>query len=286
MTNTARQTVREAMMAGQWYPGTKEALSKMVAGFVSGAETAKVNGRIVSAIAPHAGYVHSGRVAGYTYRAIRDGIGTNQLPETVVVLGFTHRIGFSGVALMDGDAISTPLGMATLDKSASEILMKGRPGIRADYRPHGGEWSAENQIPFIQAVLPDAKLVVALFGDHDPGSIDEMVAGLKALAETRRILVIASSDMLHDADYDLVSRTDRATLRKVAEMDCKWVDGNWRMDRQIFCGVMPVLAAMRYAGSRGCKAGTVLYYRNNGDDDLSARGQWVVGYGSVVFASE
>ena len=53
-------------------------------------------------------------------------------------------------------------------------------------------------------MLPKARLVVGLAGDHDEQTLAEIVSALTALAARKKIVVVASSDMLHDPDYDLV----------------------------------------------------------------------------------
>jgi len=275
--------VREAYGAGRWFPAGKNELQKIINGFLDKAEVGGLQGRIAGAIAPHAGYVYSGPIAGYIFKAVKQQAEEGHAPETVVILGFSHRGGFPGVALMDGDAIATPLGETALDREAARVLASNRHAIRFDYEPHGGEHSAENQIPFVQAVLPKAKLVVALMGDHSPQSINQLVEGLTELAKTRKILVVASSDMLHDPDYDLVTRTDKATLKLVEAMDDKKLLQEWNYDHQIFCGMAPVVVAMRFAAGQKCAQGTVLKYENSGDKHPESRGQWVVGYGAVVF---
>jgi AmmeMemoRadiSam system protein B len=185
---------------------------------------------------------------------------------------------------MDGSGLHTPLGTMALDSSAAELLAAAGNRIRLDYGPHCGEHSAENQVPFVQSLFPSAGLVAALVGDHDIQTLRDLVDALGKLAERRSILVVSSSDMLHDADYELVSRTDRETLKKVAAMDYDSLAAEWSPYRQTFCGLIPALAAMRFAASRGCREGTVLHYCNSGDIDPSGRGTWVVGYGAVVFA--
>jgi len=227
--------------------------------------------------------MYSGGVAGYTFRALRQNAARVGCPETVVVLGLAHQHSFSGVALMDGDAVETPLGEIELDREAAAGLAEGRPRVRFNYEPHAGEHSAENQIPFVQVSLPDTRLVVGLLGDHEPATVAQLGEGLTALAERKRVVVVASTDLLHDPDYELVGRTDRATLARIAAMDSSGVQQSWRHSRQICCGVGPVLALMHFAAARGCTEGTVLHYRNSGDDFPESRGQWVVGYGAVVF---
>lgn len=283
MNENNRRITRAACGAGRWFPAGKAELQKMVNGFIDKAEVSGLKGRIVGAISPHAGYVYSGPVSGYVFKAIKEQAEKGNAPDTVVILGFSHRGSFPGVALMDGDVISTPLGEAVLDRAAAQILTVNRNAIKFDYAPHHGEHSAENQIPFVQSALPKAKLVVALMGDHNPQSINQLVSGLADLARQKKILVVASSDMLHDPDYDLVTRTDKATLKIVEAMDDKKLLQEWSYDRQIFCGMAPVVVTMRFAAGQESRRGTVLHYENSGDKYPESRGQWVVGYGAVVF---
>jgi len=283
MNENNRRIVRAARGAGRWFPSGKAELQKMVNGFIDKAGVSGLKGSIVGAISPHAGYVYSGPIAGYVFKAVKEQAEEGNAPDTVVILGFSHRGGFPGVALMDGDAIATPLGETLLDREAAQVLMRNRSAIKLDYEPHNGEHSAENQIPFVQAALPRAKLVVALIGGHNPQTINQLVGGLADLAGQKKILVVASSDMLHDPDYDLVTRTDKATLKIVEAMDDKKLLQEWNYDRQTFCGMAPVVAAMRFAAAQGCKKGVVLKYENSGDMHPESRGQWVVGYGAVVF---
>lgn len=280
---TPARIVREAVGAGRWFPGGRRELEGLVDAFIGAAEPPPITGRIASAIAPHAGFVYSGHVAGFTFRALRDAAREDP-PDTVVVLGFSHREAFRGVALMDGDAISTPLGETPLDAASVRDLAAHPSGrLFADYTPHRGEHSAENEIPFLQRALPDAKLVIGLMGDHDAATIEALTAALAKLARSHRIVVVASSDMLHDPDYDLVTRTDQATLEAVARLDVAGVARRWSGRQQVFCGIAPVLTAMAFAAQAGCRSGTILSYRNSGDDHPESRGEWVVGYGAVAF---
>lgn len=284
MAHASEVITHQAHGSGRWFPGNRQELQQMVEACMKNAQPKSVHGRIAAAIAPHAGFIYSGKVAGFTFQAIRDNAQKTGAPETVVVLGFSHQGGFSGVALMDGDFIETPLGKTSLDKEASEFLTAESPRIFMDYGPHRGEHSAENEIPFVQAALPNSKVVVALIGDHDPKTLNALVEALVALSRKKRLLVVASTDMLHDPSYDLVRKTDENTLLKLAAMDGKGLQETWGYDKQIFCGIGPVLVAMGFARAQGAKKASVLYYRNSGDDFPESRGRWVVGYGSAVFA--
>lgn len=284
MPDHKNAVVREAVGAGRWFPGRKADLQAMVDGYINAAAPAKLEGRIVSAIAPHAGYIYSGKVAGYTFRAIRDSVEVEGRPDAVVIAGFSHSASFRGIALMDGDAVSTPLGEIGIDSEANGILAGGNDRIFEDYAPHRGEHSAENQIPFVQAVLPESKIVVAIMGDHDGQSVDQFVAALKKLSTKKSILFVASTDLLHDADYANVSETDRKTLAMITGMDVDGLAASWSFEKQVCCGIMPVITAMRLAEAMGCRQGVLLHSRNSGDDFPESRGSWVVGYGAVAFA--
>ena len=280
----AHKVVRSALGAGKWFPSNRAELAGVVQGYIEEAFVPEGTGPIVAAISPHAGYLYSGQVAGYTYRAIRENVVAHGAPETVVVLGFSHKGEGQGVALMDGTTFVTPLGESAMDTGAASLLIAADPRIRPDYRPHMGEHSLENQIPFIQTVLPSASLVMALIGSRDSATLDALAKSLHTLAGKKKILVVASSDMLHDSSYEKVRKTDQATLRRVVAMDTMGVMHDWDYSQQIFCGIGPVTTVMKYAQLRGSTKGTLLRYRNSGDDFPESRGQWVVGYGAVAFS--
>lgn len=271
---------------GRWFPGNPGELQSMISQFIERAQPMPaITGRIVSAIAPHAGYIYSGPVAGYTFRAIRDNIRqTGNQPDTVIVIGFSHRGAYPGIALLDGDHIQSPLGRSPLDRKAGQRLVDRFPAIRWDPRPHNGEHSAENLIPFVQGILPKTPLVVALMGDHSAATVEGFVKALETLAGEQSILVISSTDLLHDPDYQRVRKTDQATLDIMARLDTTALAKRWSPDEQVCCGIGTVQTAMRFASSQGGRQGTLLHYRNSGDDFPESRGSWVVGYGAMVFA--
>jgi len=293
MNADASRVVRSALGAHRWFPGRTSELEGMVSGFLDGAEPFESPGRIVAAIAPHAGYRYSGKVAGYTFRAVRDNARKGHKPEVVVVLGLTHGMRFRGVALMDGDALRTPLGDVALDRESGRMLAEHDDRIAFNYRPHrsggiqgGPEHSAENEIPFVQAALPGVPVVIGLIGDHDAKTLDVLVEALGALEREKRVLVVASTDLLHDPDYEKVKRTDAETLKRIAALDHEKLAAEWGGRNPFCCGIGPVLAAIRFAEANGCRKGAVLYSRNSGDDHPESRGQYVVGYGAVVFCKE
>jgi AmmeMemoRadiSam system protein B len=277
------KTIRKANGAGRWFSGDGKELLRDVKGYIDRAEVPAIDHRLVGAVAPHAGYLYSGAVAGCSFRALRDNAKKFGAPDVVVVLGLSHRGGFAGVALMDGDAIATPLGVTELDRASGVFLAGKSESIYFDYAPHAVEHSAENEIPFVQVALPDAKLVVGLLGDHSDKTWSELAGALHKLAEKHRIVIVASSDLLHDADYELVTRTDHKTLGLITSLDVSGLESSWSIEHQVCCGIGPVVTLLRFVRLQGVESGRLLCYRNSGDDHPESRGEWVVGYGAVVF---
>lgn len=269
---------------GRWFPGRAADLRDMVEGFLDQAKVPALEGRIVAAISPHAGFIYSGGVAGHTFRALRENARAGYAPDTIVVIGFTHREHFPGVALLDGAVIQTPIGPVPLDQDAAHFLADRDESIRLDSAPHAGEHSAENEIPFVQVALPGVPLIVALMGDHAQSVVTALLDALAALAQTRRLLLIASSDMLHNSDYEMVSQTDRATLTVLEKLDLDSLRQSWSPTHQPVCGIGPLSVVLSFARAEGAKRGAILCYRNSGDDYPESRGDWVVGYGSVAYA--
>ena len=273
----------KARGSGRWYPGTRAALQDAVTEQIERAEVPDLRGPLAAAIAPHAGYMYSGAVAGHAYRVLRDQARRSAAPDTAVVLGISHRLPLDGVALLEGEGIRTPLGTAALDVEAGAFLVSRVSGACFNAEAHELEHSAENQVPFLQAALPETRLVLALFGDHESDTITAVSEALHALARERSLVVIASTDLLHDSDWEHVASTDKETMAQMAAMDVDGLRSRWRADHQICCGLAPVLTALQFARLQGVRQGHALAYQNSGDDFPESRGQWVVGYGALAY---
>ncbi len=279
-------SVFQAQGAGRWFPGDGHTLAALVDQCLAAADPAAhapPPAGIVGLIVPHAGYAYSGPIAAQAYRALEEDARSHP-PDAVVVLGFSHRESFAGLALLDADALRTPLGDARLDRDAIRWLTAQGPVFHASPDPHRGEHSAENQVPFLQRVLPGVPLVMALFGRQDAATVAGALAGLEALGRLRRLVLVASTDLLHHADDRLVARTDADTLECLRAMDAPGLMRRWTPEHQVCCGPGPVQTVMAWSAARGCRAGRVLGYCHSGDIEPACRGHWVVGYGAVAYA--
>jgi len=134
-------SIRYPAVAGQFYPGSPDALKKEVRGFLDAAPRKKIEGRIVGLVSPHAGYTYSGATAAYGYSLLK-GSGITR----VVVLAPTHRVGFKGAAVTDAGFYRTPLGDAIrghyLRWAIYGFVIGLIPGFRVDNAAHLGGLAA------------------------------------------------------------------------------------------------------------------------------------------------
>jgi len=172
-----------------------------------------------------------------------------------------------------------PVDRAFMDR----VLQAGGDGMFLDQSFHAQEHSAENQLPFLQVALPQVPVAVALIGGHDPDVAIRLAAALQAAAQGRRMCVIASTDLLHDPDFDRVVASDQVTLGMMERLDFTGLNKAWSYTSQVCCGIGPVLTVLEVARRSGCRQGKCLAYCNSGDIDPAGRGQWVVGYGAMIF---
>lgn len=260
--------VRPAAVAGLFYPAHAEMLRGLVRQFLAEGR-ARASGTSPKAlIVPHAGYVYSGPVAGSAYallEPLRDTL------RRVVLLGPSHRVSFSGLALSSAEAFETPLGAVALDPAAAERLA-ALPQVHTSDAAHAQEHSLEVQLPFLQEVLGEFSLVPISAGDASAEEVAEAIDLLWGGAET---LVLVSSDLSHYCDYEVARRLDRETTRAIEELRPEG------LDEGSACGRVPVRGLLVSAARHGLGART-LDLRNSGDT-AGPRDQ-VVGYGAYAFA--
>ena len=259
--------VREPAVAGTFYPGNPGALRRAVRQYVEKAELPHDLGTVRAVIAPHAGYVYSGPTAGYAFKALAT------LPAklwTVYLLGPAHRMAVRGVALGNYRAFRTPLGDAVVAVDLLEEMAEKSRFYTLENEAHALEHCLEIEVPFLQVVLPEFRLVPMLYGDVDAADVAQDLA--ERLGEDD--LLVISSDLSHYYPYDTARKLDLSFVQAV-------LDGDRRdAARGEACGRAPVITAMEIARRKGWTP-RLLDYRTSGD---TAGDRWqVVGYASVAY---
>ncbi len=252
----APDVVRKPILAGLWYPAASDELSAMVKGFLDQAHPAEPRGRILALVAPHAGYPFSGPTAAFAYKLVAE-----KPFDTVVVVAPSHHIGFPGVSVYDQGGFETPLGVMPLDQDFINRLKKADPTVEYFPLAHSREHSIEVQIPFLQTVLPKARLVPLVMGDQGSAAVSRLGAALaKTVSESRgkAVLLVASSDLSHYHGQDQARAMDervRASIQAFSAKDLAACLGEGTCEA---CGGGPVLAVMQAAQALGATQGKVL----------------------------
>jgi AmmeMemoRadiSam system protein B len=261
--------VRPPAVAGRFYPGDPRELEAVVQGFLEFASPVP-DFAPVALVAPHAGYVYSGPVAGSAYALV--GGGTTRF-RRVLLLGPSHYVAFRGLALPECAAFSTPLGEDAVDASGA-LELSAHPAVHRWARPHEDEHSLEVQLPFLRVALGAVPVVPVVTGDADP----EEVADALELVWTADTLVVVSSDLSHYLPYDEARRVDAATAAAVESLDVDAVTPHRA------CGAVALRGLMEAARRRGLEARCV-DLRSSGDTAHAAAGRRdrVVGYGAFGF---
>jgi AmmeMemoRadiSam system protein B len=257
--------IRPAAMAGSFYPGESSALAAEVASYLG--DTQPTGDKAPKAIiAPHAGYMYSGAIAGSIYARLAPLQGR---VSRVVLAGPAHRVYVTGAAVPSVEAFATPLGMVPLDTQAIAALRE-LPFVEVSDAAHAREHSLEVHLPFLQSVLGRFSLVPVVVGDASP---DEMARLFETLWGGRETLIVVSSDMSHYLPYEAARQCDRDTARAIVGMQATLVPDE-------ACGAAPINGLLRTARSHGMKA-ELVDLRNSGD--TAGDRSRVVGYGAFAF---
>jgi hypothetical protein len=272
-------TVVAPVVAGQFYPAEKEVLRTQIGNYLRSANPAPLEEHLFGIIVPHAGYQYSGPVAAYAYKLLE-----KKQYSTVVVMAPSHHVPVEGVALTTKDFYETPLGKIPIAKDIAQKLLKDHPAwATEDPRPYSVEHSLEVELPFLQTVLGDFRLLPIIVGVHQPQVLEQLARALNDLLPGDDVLFVASTDLSHYHPYDEAVAKDKKTLKLIEKMDVAQFAQAVEKDEAELCGSAPVIALMELAKLRGWKP-TQIHYANSGD--TTGDKSRVVGYGAIAFVGK
>jgi hypothetical protein len=264
--------IREPAVAGYFYPGNPQSLLRQIQSFLQDPEESYEAKAIV---APHAGYIYSGSVAGAVYSSVR-------LPKRFILLGPNHTGQGPPLSLYPSGQWRTPLGLASIDSELTERLKNECSDLTEDRLAHTREHSLEVQIPFLQVLVPEFSFAAVCVGT----GIYSMLEGLgHAVANVVKsasepILVIASSDMNHFESAEVSAEKDRCAIDQVLALDPA---GLYRVVREkniSMCGYAPTVASLTACLDLAATGAHLVRYGNSGE----ASGDFirVVGYAGMT----
>jgi AmmeMemoRadiSam system protein B/AmmeMemoRadiSam system protein A len=258
-------TIRSPAVAGTFYPANPDALDRVVRSALASANVDPAAAKAI--VAPHAGYIYSGPIAGASFQSVAH---LGQQITRVVLIGPTHRLYFPGIAVPTATGLATPLGTVPID-AAGVSLALADPEVALLDAAFDNEHALEVELPFIQVLFPHAAVVPLIVGEASPQAVERVLASLWGGPET---LIVVSSDLSHYYGYEAARALDLATSQAIEVIAPAKVDANRA------CGHRALSALLHHAGERDLRA-TTRDLRNSGDTNGSR--DRVVGYGAYTF---
>jgi len=271
-------TLRHPAVAGRFYPRHREQLRSEVETYLSQAPTQEyLPVRAIGCIAPHAGYMYSGHVAGAVFARI-------EVPRRCFVLCPNHTGMGRALAILSEGAWETPLGDIPVDSELAATLKQRYGALNEDAAAHKAEHAAEVELPFLQVRQPELSFVPIALGT---GQFDVLEQLGKALADVigkqkEPVLIVASSDMNH-YESDATTRVkDHRAIERILSLDPRGLYEVVTQQDISMCGFGPAVAMLTAARQLGAKSAELVKYATS--CDVSGDSDAVVGYAGVVIA--
>lgn len=263
--------VREPAVAGQFYPGTRDALRASVKDMTSEGPVHRAIGVMV----PHAGYMYSGTVAGSVFGGV-------ELPCCCVILGPNHTGVGPAASIMTSGAWRTPCGETVIDDALAGAILENSDFLQADTLAHSFEHSIEVQLPFLQCRRDDAKFVPISMMTASPAVCHDIGHAVAAAVKVSAnpVLIIASSDMTHYESQDRARYKDQLALERILELDGDGLLETVTDNNISMCGVAPTAAMIFASQELGATEADLVRYRTSGD--MTGDYDQVVGYAGVI----
>ena len=272
-----------SQIAGTWYPGDARELAHAIDGFLDCADGAP-DESLRALVVPHAGVRYSGKAAGAGYARVPRG-----RFRRVVLLAPSHYHHFEGGAVFTGDGFETPLGTVAVDPSANELA--GAPGFVATAAPYAREHAVEIQLPFLQRIDAELRLVPVLVGSEK--RLADLTPGLRSLQDDETLFVVSSDFTHYGAAFDYLPFPPSNGVEVAAhlrELDSGAIEPVCRVDPEAFesyvrttgitvCGRAPIGAFLR-ACPAGLEGSLVSYYTSL---DVTGDFEHSVSYAAIAF---
>jgi MEMO1 family protein len=266
--------VRHPAVAGKFYPRDPADLREEVQAYLS--QTPKRRPlRALGCIAPHAGYMYSGHVAGAVFATL-------EIPELCLVLCPNHTGVGRALAIMSEGAWETPLGSVPIDGAFAQALKQLCPQLREDSTAHRSEHAAEVELPFLQTRQANLRFVPIALGTGEFEALSQLGEAIADVIAAHRapVLIVASSDMNH-YESDAVTRVkDHSAIEPMLALDARGLYDVVTQQQVSMCGFGPAVAMLTAAKKLGAQSADLVKYATSGD--ISGDLDTVVGYAGII----
>ncbi len=270
--------VRKPAVSGMFYPDNPVELKKDIETYLGSAIIRNFEENIIGIVSPHAGYMYSGQVAAYGFKMI-----AKKPYDTVVLIGPSHRAYFDGVALWARGGFETPLGRIDIDEDIAREMINAGGIIKANMDTHKQEHSLEVQLPFLQSVLEDFKIIPLVMGIQTTDACKKLAQSLSFVLgnSAKRFLIVCSTDLSHYYPDTKAKKLDGIIVEHLDTFNISGMIENIEAGKTEACGAGPIIVTMILSEMLGANCGKVLKYANSGD--VSGDKSGVVGYVSAIF---
>lgn len=271
--------VRPSAIAGRWYEGNTKALARSVDQFLKDAILPDLDGEVVGVIAPHAGHIYSGAVAGYAFAALR-----SRTPDLVAVISPMHHPYHEPLLTTSHEAYWTPLGDVPVDRDALnelDVVLKSELDFGLSPVSRDPEHSLEIELPFLQRALKsDWKLLPVMVRAQDPRVLQGLGRALAQVLRGRDFALVASTDLSHFYKQSTALAYDYVMLGAIESFDPHAAFDLERAGKGFACGLGAVAAVLWAARELGADRVKVLRHATSGD--VTGDYTSVVGYGAAA----
>jgi AmmeMemoRadiSam system protein B len=288
---------RKAIVAGQFYPGRRESCIDGINECLQHEKLAQtLPETIVAGIVPHAGWTFSGVLAALVFSAIKQ---QNKHVDTFCLLGAAHGYYGASPAVYEKGSWMTPLGEIPVDEDLAEAVLKSGTAV-SDLHAHGSEHSIEVQIPFIQHLFADARILPILVPPTEQAvPLGEAVGEIISADSQKKVVCIGSTDLTHYGPrYGFAPMGAGADALKWAHdvNDGQFIDLAVKLEpeglltnaaeNQNACGPGAAAGAVAVAKKLGKTEGVVLAQTNSNEvmqQKMGTSSSDSVGYAAIVF---
>lgn len=263
---------RQPAVAGRFYPGDARTLERDLATYLqSKAKPAPA----IGVVAPHAGYVYSGPIAGAAYAEV-------VVPRSAIVLCPNHTGMGARRSLWPAGSWKLPGGELEVDEALADAVCAAAK-LEPDALAHQHEHALEVQLPFLRARNPDVAIVpicLSSLSVRDCVQIGEGIAKVVGAGKRAEVLLVASTDMSHYVSAKDAERLDKMALDRVLAIDPEGLYEVVEQNDISMCGYLPTTVVLAAARALGAKSARLARYGNSGE--ASGDFERVVGYAGVV----
>lgn len=269
----ASTVVRHPAVAGKFYSGSAYDLRAEVSAYLSTPSEPVM--RAVGCIAPHAGYMYSGHVAGAVFAGI-------EIPRRCIVMCPNHTGVGRAFAIMSRGSWETPLGEVPIDSGLAEALKQQFPALEEDSTAHRAEHAAEVELPFLQLRQSELTFVPIALGTGRFEILEQLGQAMAQVIARQNdpVLIVASSDMNHYEPDGVTRAKDHRAIERILSLDARGLFEVVTQQNISMCGFGPAVAMITAARELGATAAELVKYATSGD--VSGNWDMVVGYAGVV----